>query len=180
MCVEEKESGLNKNKMRPLAPKGGNDRVYTPIDLADKIVRHFVPPCVSVLEPCEGNGAFTEALLSVNGLTIDWCEIDKGRNFFSYKGKVDFVVTNPPWSQLRPFLNKSMEVSDNIVFLCLVNAFFMKARMRDMQKNGFGFVEILFVDTPSKPWPQTGFQLGAVYIKRGYTGSVKFSNITSK
>lgn len=61
-----------------------------------------------------------------------------------------------------------------MVFLCLVNAFFMKARMRDMEKEGFGMKEILFVPIPPKPWPQTGFALGAVHIQRGYTGDVKF------
>ena len=29
---------------RPLAPKGGNDRVYTPPELARQIVRHFISP----------------------------------------------------------------------------------------------------------------------------------------
>jgi hypothetical protein len=68
-----------------------------------------------------------------------------------------------------------MEVSDNIVFLCLVNALFMRARQRDMIKNGFGIVEIFCVPVPEKPWPQVGFLLGACYLKRGYTGNIKFN-----
>ncbi len=68
-----------------------------------------------------------------------------------------------------------MEVSDNVVFLCLINAFFMKARLRDIHSSGFGIKEILCVDTPPKPWPQTGFQLGAVHIQRGYKGDIKFT-----
>lgn len=107
-----------------------------------------------------------------------WCEKDEGRDFLTLTGHTfNWIITNPPWSKLRPFLKKSMEVSDNVVFLCLVNAFFMKARMRDMEEEGFGMKEILFVPTPPKPWPQTGFALGAVHIERGYAGSVTFSHL---
>jgi hypothetical protein len=70
-----------------------------------------------------------------------------------------------------------MEVADNVVFLCLINAFFMRARIRDMEQAGFGFREIVFLDTPKAPWPQTGFQLGAIFIQRGATGPVKFSKL---
>ncbi len=103
----------------------------------------------------------------------DWCEIDKGRDFLNTQNNHwDWIVTNPPWSKFRAFLKQSMLVADNIVFLSLVNAFFMKARISDMRKAGFGIVEILMLDTPVKPWPQTGFQLGATYIQRGYSGKV--------
>jgi len=105
----------------------------------------------------------------------DWCEIDEGRNFLTTEGKWDWVVTNPPWSQFRPFLLKSMEVADNVVFLSLLNAWFMRARVRDMRNAGFGIVEVLMLDTPKKPWPQTGFQLSAVHVKRGYRSPVVFT-----
>ena len=154
---------------RPLAPKGGNDKVWTPDDVAVRIVSHFAPSG-KCLEPCKGGGAFMRAMP-----LCDWCEIDEGRNFLTTEGKWDWVVTNPPWSQFRPFLLKSMEVADNVVFLSLLNAWFMRARVRDMRNAGFGIVEVLMLDTPKKPWPQTGFQLSAVHVKRGYHGPVVFN-----
>ena len=161
---------------RPLAPKGGNDRVYTPDALARQIVRHF-KPCGAMLEPCRGRGAFYNALLEAkfqDGGSVEFAEIDGGIDFLTIGSyRFDWVVTNPPWSQFRAFLGKSMEVADNVVFLSLVNAFFMRARVEDMRKAGFRFVEILMLPTPPKPWPQTGFQLGATHIKRGYSGSCK-------
>lgn len=150
--------------MRPLAPKGGNDKVYTPDGLAAAIVAHY-KPFGTILEPCRGQGAFVRAMPGCS-----WCEIDDGRDFFNVFGAYDWIVTNPPWSQFRAFLNQSMRLADNIVFLSLVNAFFMKARVNDMRGYDFGMVEILMLDTPPKPWPQTGFQLGATYIKRGWKG----------
>jgi len=162
--------------MRPLAPKGGNDRVYTPPELAYRIVGHFKPSGIC-LEPCSGKGAFCEALQGRIGVSfIHECEIDDDIDFFGFNTKVDWIVTNPPWSQFRQFLKHSMELSDNIVFLSLMNAWFMKARVRDMKQAGFGLKEALFLETPPKPWPQTGFQLAAVHIQRGYSGDMKITH----
>ncbi len=165
--------------MQPLAPKGGNDRVYTPPDLARAIVRHF-NPSGSACDPCFGKGAFRNALDATDCTEVVGFDIDHGTDFLEYThpdpSRFNWIITNPPWSQLRAFLIKSMEVADNVVFLCLVNAFFMKARMRDMKEAGFAMKEILFVPTPPKPWPQTGFSLGAVHIQRGYKGDVKLSH----
>ena len=163
---------------QPLAPKGGNDRVYTPLELARQIVAHFNPRGM-MLEPCAGpigKQAFVDALIEYD---LTWFEIDEGSDFLLDDSPVyyDWVVTNPPWSKLRAFLRHGMDKAENVVFLCLVNAFFMKARMRDMEEAGFGMKEILFVPTPPKPWPQTGFALGAVHIQRGYTGPVKHSKL---
>jgi hypothetical protein len=163
---------------RPLAPKGGNDRVYTPPELAKAIVEHFNPSGM-LLDPCRGKGAFYEALLpyATNGF-VEFYELDEGTDFLdSRQEPVCWTITHPPWSKLRPFLKKSMECSSNVVFLCLVNAFFMKARLKDISDAGFGIKEILFVPTPPKPWPQTGFALGAVHIKRGYSSDVKLSQL---
>lgn len=172
-------------KRRPLAPRGGNDDVQTPPELAERIVKHFKPKGY-ILEPCSGDGNFFRAL-------CDHCpyesvifqrEIKIGLDFFDLPAfdandatflpfDCDWIITNPPWSQFRRFLQHSMKLADNVVFLSLVNAWFMKARVADVREAGFGMREILFVDTPGKPWPQTGFQLGAVWVQRGYEGSVR-------
>lgn len=158
---------------RPLTPKGGNDRVYTPPALAKRIVEHF-QPSGSCCEPCYGKNAFYDVLVATVKVNhVRGFELDEGLDFLQTNrsvGSYDWIITNPPWSQLRAFLNKSMEVADNVVFLCLVNAFFMKARQADMKDAGFGMKEIVFVPTPPKPWPQTGFSLGAVHIQHGYKG----------
>jgi hypothetical protein len=160
---------------RPLAPKGGNDRVYTPPGLAQRIVDHF-KPTGRILEPCRGAGAFSSAMPG-----CDWYEIDDGRDFLagllaSRAGYWDWVITNPPWSQFRPFLKKSMYVAENVVFLSLLNAFFMRARVLDMREADFGIAEIVTMPTPPKPWPQTGFQLAATHIKQGFRGPCKFTH----
>ena len=144
--------------MPPLAPKGGNDRVYTPDDLALSIVNHF-RPSGRILEPCAGKGAFVRALRGRGELSV--CELDNGTDFFQWTQPVDWIVTNPPWSLFR------------------TNAWFMKARQRDIHEAGFGLVEILDVPTPSSPWPQAGFSLGAGWLRRGWTGGTHFSRLNA-
>lgn len=153
---------------RSLSTKGGNDNIQTPIRIALKIVNHF-NPSGKVLEPCCGDGNFLKALPE----GTNWCEINKGRDFLTARNHWDWIVTNPPYSKYRAFLNKSMEVADNIVFLQLINATFYKARLRDMFNNKFGIKEILLMDTP-REFPQFGFQMGCVYYKRNYAGDIKF------
>lgn len=170
----------------PLAPKGGNDNVMTPPDLAECLVAHFRPHGV-ICEPCYGTGNFLRAFpksATVIGFEInDELRMSRshGSDFLAHnlsvgESRYDWTFGNPPWSQFRPFLLKSMEVSNNIVFLCLINAWFMRARQRDILGHGFGLVEIMEITSvPKKPWPQAGFCLGAAWLRRGWTGSTHFS-----
>ena len=155
---------------RPLVPCNGNDRIYTPSFLAKLIIDHF-KPTGKILEPCRGKGAFSELMVG-----CDWCEIDEGCDFLKQEGHWDWIVTNPPWSKFRDFLKHSMEVADNVVFLSLVNAWFMRARQKDIADAGFGIIEILCIPIPSAPWPQTGFSLGACWIRKGWMGGIHFHN----
>ncbi len=100
----------------------------------------------------------------------EWCEIDQGKDFFNWNRKVDWIITNPPYSQYFNFLQHSFEVADNVVFLQFINAFFMRKRVRCMVDMGFEIKDIWYVDTPPKPWPQTGFQVGCIYWKKKWEG----------
>lgn len=152
-----------------LIPNGckSNDVVMTPDYLAEKIVEHF-NPSGKILEPCCGNGVFLKYLP-----TAEWCEITKGKDFFDYNNKVDWIITNPPWSKMRKFIQHSMEVSDNIVFLTTINHLWLKARLRDIKQANFGVREIVLVETP-KEFPQSGFQLGVFHLQRNYNGNIIF------
>ena len=160
--------GLKERKGRSLSAKNGNDKVMTPKSLVKQIIGHFNPQG-AILEPCRGTGNFWSELPNA-----DWCEIDEGRDFMDAKGHWDWIITNPPYSKYRDFLNKSMEVADNIVFLQLINATFYKARLRDIKEKGFGIKEIWCLETP-KEFPQFCFQVGCVHYQRGYKGNIIFN-----
>ena len=52
-----------------------------------------------------------------------------------------------------------------------------KARLRDLEEHGLGVAELVWVDTP-RDWPQSGFQLVAAHLKRGYSGPWKQSPLS--
>ena len=162
-------------KRRRLSPgrnTSAHDLVMTPPDLAIAIVRHFRPSGI-VLDPCRGHGAFYNALKLCPTVTeANWCEVDEGRDFFDEHRKVDWVVTNAPWSKLRAFLNHAMKISDNVVFLCTMTHFVTRARIRDIAEAGFAMREALLVPNPPPPWPGGGFQLAACWLQRGWTGGL--------
>jgi hypothetical protein len=147
------------------------DLVMTPEWLALDILNHF-EPSGKYLDPCRGQGAFYNQCKATEK---DWCELDEGKDFLTYEGKVDWVITNPPWSKMREFLVKGMEVADNVVYLTTINHYTTKRRMRDIREMGFGLKEIFCVPTPEKPWPALGFQLAAVHLQKSYTGDTKIT-----
>jgi len=153
-------------KNRPKA-----DIVMTPVYLAKNIIEHYKPTGF-ILDPCRGEGAFYDNYDTDNK---DWCEIDEGKDFLEYNKKVDWIITNPPWSKMRIFLEHGMRIADNIVYLTTINHYTTKRRIRDMKENGFGIKEFYCVNTPKKPWQGSGFQLGAVHTKRDWSGPITMS-----
>lgn len=168
-----------------------DDVVQTPPELARRLVKHF-RPSGQVLEPCKGAGNFLRALRAYAGARtavapttkrdaprarVVWCEIKEGRDFYDWTENVDWVMTNPPWSQLRRFLQQAMMVAEHVVFLMTVNHVWTKARLRDIHAAGFALKEIVLLEMPGS-FPQSGFQLGAVHLARGWKGAVTVTDWT--
>jgi hypothetical protein len=143
-----------------------HDLVSTPPKLARAIVQHYRPDG-ACLDPSRGRGAFWRALKAAPAVTeVLWCEIEAGRDFFAFNERVDWIITNPPWSKMRRFLRHAMAISDHVVFLATLNHFQTTARFQDIATAGFGLREALLLDHPPPPWPRSGFQLAAVHIWR--------------
>jgi hypothetical protein len=149
------------------------DMVFTPRPLAKEIIDHFAPSG-KILDPSRGDGAFFDQF--PGACVKKYCELSEGVDFFDHSnGLYDWIITNPPWSKIRAFTQKAMDISENVVYLATINHFFTRARLADIRREGFGIAEIYCVDTPSKPWPASGFQLGAVHLRRNHKGSTVFS-----
>lgn len=159
-------------KSQPNRNYDSNDDVQTPRDLARRIAEHFAPSG-RILEPCRGEGNFYRYLPS----GTFWCEIKEGRDFYQWNEPVDWIVTNPPWSQVRNFWRHAMTVADEIVFLITINHLWTKARLRDIKGEGFGIREICLVEMPEE-FPQSGFQLGAIRISRGWKGEITLTDLS--
>ncbi len=166
-------------KNQPSRGYTSNDGVQTPRDLARRIVDRF-QPTGRILEPCRGDGSFYLALTgwaaAHPSVRVEWCEIREGRDFFERGELCDWIVTNPPWSQVRRFLQHGMRLAENVVFLMTVNHCWTRARVRDVREAGFGIQEICLLDYP-RSFPQTGFQLGAIHFRRGHRGSIRLTEL---
>lgn len=146
-----------------------NDIFYTPENLAKYLIEYYKPKG-KILDPARGNGAFYKFLPDGS----DWCEIEEGKNFFLYQDKVDWIITNPPFSKLSMYMEKSFKISKHVVYLINVAALFTKYRIKLINNSGFGIVEIHFVRQP-ETFTQCGRIPGGVYFRKGYSGKVKFS-----
>lgn len=148
---------------RLLSPKKNqpnHDLIFTPSDLAYNIIQHY-KPSGKILDPAYGTGSFYNYFPTNDKY---WCEIEQGLDFFDFNTKVDWIITNPPWSKIRQFILHGMKLSDNIVYLATINHFTTKARLRDLKDDGFAIKEIYGVGTPKNNWPSSGFQLAAVHL----------------
>ncbi|HHX91393.1 MAG TPA: transcriptional regulator [Paracoccus sp.] len=163
---------------RRLVPKSNapeQDVVLTPELLAARIVGVFADRMKGdVLDPCRGDGAFFNAFPT--HVTSYWCEIGEGRDFFGWSQKVDWIVTNPPYSKLRSFLVHAMALADNVVFLTSLNHLNTRARIRDIREAGFGARRVVLVPLP-EGWPHSGFQFAAVHLQRGWRRGCVFREL---
>ena len=165
---------------RILSPKKNapdHDLVMTPEILAIDIVDHYLSDLdttkLTILDPSSGSGAFFNNFPPCKKLK---CELSEGTNFLLFNERVDWIITNPPWSRMREFLTHGMQIADNIVYLSILNHFTTKARLRDIREARFGIKELYGVDTPkTDDWPQSGFQLVAAHLRRNYDGPIFLS-----
>ena len=141
-----------------------NDVVFTPDWLAKKICGMF-PISGDVLEPCKGEGAFMKYLPP----GTEWCEIAEGRNYYDWHKKVDWIVTNPPYSDYNRFLEHSFNIAENIVLVVPFSKMFKSMGTIKAILNYGGIVSIHALPASAAGFP-FGFASAIYHIKRGYKG----------
>jgi len=139
-----------------------NDIVFTPDWLAKRICEIF-PIAGKTLEPCKGEGVFLKYLPQ----NTDWCEIADGKNYYDYHKKVDWIVTNPPYSDFNRFLSHSFALADNIVLLVPMAKMF-KSMGTLKSIFGYGGIVSIYLLPASRAGFPFGFPCGIYYMKRSY------------
>lgn len=143
-----------------------NDKIFTPLNVAKQIIDLFDLKG-KVLDAFMGNGAFYNQY--PDNVEKDWCEIDKGRDFFEYNDKVDWIVTNPPYSIFDEVLKHSFEIADNIVYLVpLSKVFSSMGRLRKILD--FGNIKEIYILSASKCGFPFGFPCCAVHFEKDFNG----------
>lgn len=154
-------SELFKTKYGHLNP---NDVVFTPREIARAMVE-YLSPSGKILEPCKGEGVFMDYLPT----DTDWCEITEGRDFYDYHKKVDWIVTNPPYSDFNNFLEHSFELAENVgLLLPVAKVFKSMGTIRIIKK--FGWFPKLWILPANKCGFPFGFPCGIFHFKKGYSG----------
>ena len=144
------------------------DNVQTPLHIAKLVMAYFPPPYGVVLEPCRGDGNIYNLLPSPK----DWCEIREGKDFFDYNGKVDWIITNPPYSNYDRFVAHCFDVADNVVLLCPIAKAFKSMRMEKLIDKFGGLKKILLIGSGAKCGFSFGFPTGCLYYQRHYQGNI--------
>ena len=148
-----------------------NDVVMTPIKTALDIINHFNPKG-SILEPCKGTGMFYDNFKNEEKY---WCEISEGKDFFDWNKKVDWIITNPPFSIYDLFFKKSLEIADNVVFFCPLNKAFKSMGVDKMIQEYGGLKEVIHMGGGGRHGFPFGFPVGCLYYQRNYEGPITYS-----
>lgn len=158
------------NKVEPTVPTNPTnpkDDVFTPSDAASEIIEHFKPSGV-ILDPCKGEGAFSNLIPG-----SDWCEIKDNKDFMKYNRKVDWIIGNPPYSTFQEFLRHAIEIeAENILFLIPVNKIVNSSQVEKLIYQYGGIKEIYKMGSGRRLGFPLGFPVAAVHFQRGYKGPI--------
>jgi hypothetical protein len=164
MTFVTKSNGKNKDTFNP------NDKIYTPEHIAKMIIGMF-PIAGKVLDPFRGGGIFYSNFPEC--ADKEWCEIDDGKDFYDYKEKVNWIISNPPYSDFTRVMQHSYELADNIVYLIPLNKIVSSwGRVKDLEEYG-GIVSLYILPAGKCGFP-FGFPACVVHIKRGYKGNIQW------
>jgi len=159
------------NRSRKCIKDRQSDKVYTPRETAKQIIENFNMKGL-ILEPAAGDGSFYDQLPHPK----DYCEIDEGIDFYNYNKKVDWIITNPPFSHFVPFLYHSLEVADNVIFYMRLHQLWTRARLGLITEMGFAMREVFYIyPKPETGFPQFGQAMAAIHWQRGWEGDVKMN-----
>ena len=151
-----------------------DDVVMTPMLLAAALAR-VLNPAGTILEPCAGDGAFLAALQPYG--EVRTCEISIGHDFFGWITPVDWIITNPPWSRFRHFLEHSLMLAPEIAMLATVNHWWTRRRVSMVLKAGYGYKRLWLITPWPEEFPSSGFQLGLMHISKGYQGPTEIQSL---
>jgi hypothetical protein len=72
-------------------------------------------------EPCSGDGRIQFFLEEDCGLTCSYSEILEGKDFFEWTDSTDLILTNPPFSLAKEFIDHSLKYCNTCIMLLRIN-----------------------------------------------------------
>ena len=115
------------------------DAIYKPKSVALKMIDMCdLKEGDTVLDPSYGGGIFYDNLPEY--VNKEWCEIDKGKDFFEYDKKVDCIIGNPPYSLWNKWLDHTIKLTDKFCYI-FGNLNFTDKRIREIIDKGYGITK---------------------------------------
>lgn len=133
-----------------------NDELYTPISLSKILIENIpIKENDSCFDPFYGTGSF------FNNFNLnddnDYTEINLGKDFFRYTKKHDWVISNPPFSQLTKVFEHTLMIS-KVGFAYILPSYSLSCnRLKIASDSGFHLNKIIHFKNP-KEW-RLGFQM---------------------
>jgi hypothetical protein len=153
---------LNEIKHRDLDESTLADVRYTPSGLARQLIEITTLQGKSILDPCSGKGAFFNAF--PDDMERFECEIKKGANFYDWNKPVDWVVSNPPFSQLTKWLEHTLNVAE-VGFAYVMPTYSLTyQRLKMIESFGFYCEKTVIIENP-KEW-EVGFAMAYYIFKK--------------
>ena len=120
--------------------KTAKDIFITPLELAKRHIDMIdCLPYDKWLDCCKNDGSYYNQFPTNNK---DYCEILEEKDFLEYKGHVDIICSNPPYSIIDEWLTKSIELNPRIISYLLGIHNLTAKRMEWLQKAGYGLTKI--------------------------------------
>lgn len=156
-------SGLIKLKQKP------NDMIYTPSALAKKLIS-FIPINENdiLLDGFKGSGAFYNNFPDKNKKF--WCEIEEGKDFFSYNKKVNWSISNPPFSMITKIIKKSSVICEDGFAYIFPLMSFNYSRLKLIEESGFYIYKFILFQNP-KEW-EIGFPHAFIIFTKEKNNSI--------
>lgn len=144
-----------------------NDKFYTPLSLVKIHLSKFCIDKESIIyEPFYGKGVYYNEMRNVFPYCeIKFTEIDMGLDFFEFNEKIDYIISNPPYSIIDKVLEKSILLKPKIISYLIGFGNITTKRIEYMNKNGY------FI---------TDFHLTKVWKWYGMSLIITFSNLIDK
>lgn len=139
--------------------KAEGDKVFTPAGLARQLIAATpFKEGQTLLDPAKGHGAFYDNF-PLENLT-SWAEIGEKKDFFHVQTKYDWLITNPPFSNLKKWLLHSCLISQAGFAYIIPLHGLTEHRVRACAELGFNITSLTVIKNPTK-W-ELGFAMAWV------------------
>ena len=120
--------------------KNANDIIYTPKPVALTLIEMCdLKEGDKVLDPCYGGGVFYQNLPDY--VSKEWCEIEKGKDFFEYNERVDCIIGNPPFSIWKKWLEHTIKLTDKFAYVMNSNNL-THMRLEMLKQKNYGITKL--------------------------------------